>query len=128
MDQGTTVKLGVAALVAALVVVAYVVRGSRLREAKRRVGEYLAGYFNGDLPLDQLVRRAREVASRGFLGSPECQALVQAAFQRAAQAKLAGTAHSLDVEKKLLTALAAVRAEFGLPERYQNEGWKAGRE
>ena len=62
------------------------------------------------------------------MGSPECQAFVQSAFQRAAEAKLAGEAHSLDAEKKLLTALAAVRSEFGLPERYRNEGWKAGRE
>ena len=128
MDEGTAVKIGVAALVAVLLVVAYVVRGSRLRETNRRIGECLAGYFNGDLPLDQLARRAREVASRSFMGSPECQALVQAAFQRAAEAKLVGKAHSLDTEKELLAALAAVRAEFGLPERYQNEGWKAGRE
>jgi hypothetical protein len=92
------------------------------------MGEVLAGYFNGDLPLDQLAGRTREIASRSFIASPECQALVQAAFQRATEAKLVGKAHSLEVEKRLLTALAAVRAEFGLPERYRNEGWRAGRE
>jgi len=128
MDERTAVTVGAAALIAALAIVAYVVRRVRLRETKRRIGEFLSGYFNGDLPLDQLARRAREVASRGFMGSPECQAFVQSAFQRAAEAKLAGKAHSLDAEKKLLTALAAVRSEFGLPERYRNEGWKAGRE
>ncbi len=128
MDQGSAVKVGVAALVAVLLVVAYFVRESRRREMKQRIGEYLAGYFSGDVALDQLIRRTREGASPSFIGSPECQALVQAAFQRTAEAKLAREGHSLDAERKLLAALAAVRAEFGLPERYQNEGWKAGRE
>ncbi len=127
MDESTAINVSVATLVAALLIAAYIVRGRRLREMKRRMGELVADYFNGDLPLDQLARRAREVASRNFIGSPECQALVQGAFQRAAEAKL-GEAPSLEAEKKLLTALAAARAEFGLPERYQNEGWKAGRE
>ena len=128
MDERTLINIGAAALIAALLIAAYVVRRLRLRETKRRMGEVLAGYFNGDLPLDQLARRAREIASRSFTGSPECQALVQAAFQRAAEAKLLGKAHSLEVEKRLLAALAAARAEFGLPERYRNEGWRAGRE
>jgi hypothetical protein len=128
MDETTVIGVGGAALVAALVVAAYVVRWLRLRETRRRMGEFLASYFNGDLPLDQLGRQAREIASRRFMGSPDCQALVQAAFQRSAEAKLAGKAHSLEIERKLLTALANVKLEFGLPDRYQSEGWRAGRE
>jgi len=128
MDERTAISVGVAALVAAAVIVAYVVRSVRLRETKRRMEEFLAGYFNGDLPLDQLARRAHEVASRRFIGSPECQSVVQTAFQRAAEAKLVGKAHTQEVEKKLLTALAGVRSEFGLPERYKNESWRAGRD
>ena len=128
MDEGTVINLGAAALVAALVIAAYVVRWLRLRETRRRMGECLASYFNGDLPLDQLGRQAREIASRRFMGSPDCQALVQAAFQRSAEAKLAGKAHSLEIERKLLTALADVKVELGLPDRYRIEGWKAGRE
>ena len=128
MDDRKVIDLGAAALVAALAVVAYLVRALRLRATKRRMEEFLAGYFNGDVPLEELAERAREVASRRFIGGPECQALVQAAFQRAAEAKLAGRARSLEVERKLLAALAAVRAEFGLPERYRNEGWRSGRE
>jgi hypothetical protein len=128
MDERTVMKVGAAALIAALLGAAYAIRWIRLRQTKRRMAECLTAYFNGDLPLDQLARRARDVASRRFMGSPECQALVQAAFQRSAEAKLPGTAHSLEIEKKLLTALAAVRFEFGLPDRYQSEGWKAGRE
>ena len=119
MDEKTAIR-GAAALVAVILIVFYTIRGVRLRETKRRMGEFLSGYFNDSLPLDQLSRRARDVASWRFMGSPECQALVQSAFQRAADAKLAGNAHSLEVEKKLFAALAAVRSEFGLPERFQN--------
>jgi hypothetical protein len=128
MDAGMVIDLGAAALIAALLILAYAVRGRRLRETKRRLREFLAGYFSGDVSLEELAKQAREVASRRFMGGPECQALVQAAFQRAAEAKLAGAAHSLEVERTLLAALAAVRAEFGLPERYRNEGWRPGRE
>jgi hypothetical protein len=56
------------------------------------------------------------------------QALVQAAFQRTADAKLAGNAYSLEAERRLLAALADVKSEFGLPDRYVSEGRRAGRE
>jgi hypothetical protein len=128
MDERAAINVGGAVLVAALLVAAYVIRRLRLRETRRRMGELLANYFNGDLPFDELARRAREVASRRFMGSPDCQALVQAAFQRSAEAKLAGKAHSLEIERKLLTALADVKSEFGLPDRYRSEGWRVGRE
>jgi hypothetical protein len=62
------------------------------------------------------------------MGSPECQALVQATFQRRAEEKLAGKAHSLQIERQLLRALADVKTEFGLPDRFRGEGWRAGRE
>jgi hypothetical protein len=128
MDERSAVIAGAAALIVALLVVAYFIRWLRLRETKRRMGECLARYFNGDLPLDQLAQRAREIASWRFMGSPECQALVQAAFQRSAEAKLAGKAYSLQIEKQLLIALADVKTEFGLPDRFRSEGWRAGRE
>ena len=128
MGNATTITYGIVAFIAALLIAAYVFHRLRLRQSMRRTGEVLARYFNGELPLDQVARQAPEVSSRGFTGSPEFQALVQAAFQRAAEARLVPDKHSLDVERKLLTALAAVKTEFGLPDRYQNEGWKAGRE
>jgi hypothetical protein len=128
MGKRIAINLGVAALVAALLVAGYIIHWLRLRQTKQRMEEFLAEYFNGDLPLDQLARRAREVASRNFIGSRDCQALVQAAFQRSAEAKLVGKAYSLEIEKQLLAALADVRSEFGLPERYRSEGWRAGRE
>jgi hypothetical protein len=129
MDERRAAIAGVvAALIAALLIVAYFIRWLRLRETQRRMGECLARYFNGDLPLDRLAQLTRETASRRFMGSPECQALVQSAFHRAAEAKLVGNAPSLEIEKQLLAALADVKSEFGLPERYLSEGWSAGRE
>ena len=126
MDDATTIKYGVVAFIVALLIAAYVFRRLRLHQAARRTGEVLARYFNGELPLDQVARQVPEVASRRFTGSPEFQALVQAAFQRAAETRL--VPYSLEVEKKLLRTLAALKLEFGLPDRYQNEGWKPGRE
>lgn len=128
MEKSIAINLGVATLVAALLVAAYIISRLKLRQTKQRMEQFLAEYFNGDLPLDQLARRAREVASPSFIGSRDCQALVQAAFQRSAEAKLVGKAYSLEIEKQLLAALADVRSEFGLPERYRSEGWRAGRE
>jgi hypothetical protein len=128
MDENAAINVAAAVLIAALVIAAYLIRGFRLRAAKRRMEEFLAGYFSGDLPFDQLARRAREVASGSFLGSAECQALVHAAFQRSAEAKLAGSAYSLEIERQLLAALAEVKGEFGLPDRYRSEGWRVGRE
>src|SRR6516225_3020809 len=126
MDE--RIATGVAALVLVFLIAAYVVRRLSVRKAERRMSEIVTAYFNGDLPLDELARRSRERASWSFIGGPQCQALVQAAFQRAAETKLAGAAASLDVEKKLLNALADLKSEFGLPERYKSEGWRAGRE
>jgi hypothetical protein len=128
MDETTPIKIGVAALFAALLIIFYVLRRLRIQQSRRRVGGIFARYFEGDMPLDQLAREAHGAASGRFLGSSECQALVQAAFQRAAEAKLADGTHSLEAEKRLLMALAAAKSEFGLPERYQSEGWKSGRE
>jgi len=126
MDE--RIATGVAALVLVFLIAAYVVRRLSVRKAERRMSEIVTAYFNGDLPLDELARRSRELASWSFIGGPQCQALVQAAFQRAAETKLAGAAASQDVEKKLLNALADLKSEFGLPERYKSEGWRAGRE
>ncbi len=43
MDERTAVTVGAAALIAALAIVAYVVRRVRLRETKRRIGDFLSG-------------------------------------------------------------------------------------
>ena len=45
MDETTAIKVGATALIAALLVIAYVVRRVRLRETSRRMGEALGRYF-----------------------------------------------------------------------------------
>ena len=128
MGSRLAIDGGVVALLAALIAAAVFVRWLRVRRASRRLAELLSAFFAGDLPLDQLSARASEAVGQSFLGSGECQAVVQAAFQRAAQSKLAPDAHPLAAEKALLAALARVKAEFGLPDRYQVEAWRPGRE
>jgi hypothetical protein len=69
MDERSAVIAG-AALIVALLVVWYFIRWLRLRESKRRMGECLAGYFNGDLPLDrlnQLAPSAKPSSRRRFI-------------------------------------------------------------
>ena len=126
MDE--RIAIGAAALILVFLIAAYVVHRLSVRKAERGMSEIVTGYFNGDLPLEEPARRSRELASRDFVGGAQCQALVQAAFHRATETKLAGAGASLDVEKKHLKALADLKSEFGLPERYQSEGWRAGRE
>ena len=116
------------ALIVALLIVAFLVRRRRLLQTERQLRAFLARYFNGEISLDQLAGQARKVASRQFIGSAEFQSLTQAAFQHAAETRLDRQAHSLEAEKKLLTALAALKSEFGVPDRYQSEGWRPGRE
>ena len=50
--------------------------------------DLLKGYFKGDVPADQLGRRAREIVSRHFTRSDEFYSLAVAAFQRAVDATL----------------------------------------
>jgi len=127
MERGAAVSVVFGLVVVAAAVVFLAVRFSRLR-AGRVLSELLAEYFRGGMPAGQLGRRAREAAGRGFIGSPEFQSLAVAAFQRAANERLIGKPHTIKDEAELLGMLAAVKAEFGLPDRYQIEGWRAGRE
>ena len=64
----------------------------------------------------------------GFTGSGEFHALVTAAFQRAAAARLALYQHTVEDENKLLRSLAALKGELGLPDLYRIEAWRPGRE
>lgn len=95
---------------------------------KRLIGELLQGYFDGRMAADQLCRRSREIASPGFLSSSKFHALTRAAFQSAANVELAQQGDLREDEQKLLSLSAALTREFGLPERYRIEGWRAGRE
>ncbi len=127
MDRGVAFSVVLGLVVIAAVAVFLAVRLRSLR-ARRTLSELLTGYFRGGMPAEQLGRRAREAAGPGFLASPEFQSLAVAAFQHAANERLIGKPHTMKDEAELLKMLAAVRKEFGLPERYRLEGWRAGRE
>lgn len=88
--------------------------------------DLLKSYFNGDVPAKQLGRRAREIASQHFTRSDEFYAFAIAAFQSAIDA--AHTQQTKQDERKLLSAMAALKREFGLTDLYQVEAWRPWRE
>ena len=100
----------------------------RLRAKRLQLMDLFNGYFRGDVPADQLGVRARQIASRHFIGSAEFYSLAIAGFQSAVEARLAHQPHSEEGQKKLLKLLAGLKNKFGLTDRYQIEGWRAGRE
>jgi hypothetical protein len=108
------------------ILVAY--RTRRLQSKRLLLMELFAAYFRGDMPADQIGQRACQIASRRFMVSAEFFALAIAAFQCAVDTLLSHRPHSEEGQKKLLGLLAALKNEFGLTDRYQVEGWRAGRE
>jgi hypothetical protein len=126
MDRVTVVMIVLAVLVIGSAAV-YFLR-NRQRRARQLTMELLKGYFQGDIDARQFARRLRESGDYGFTGSAEFHALVTAAFQRAAEAKLAHRPHPVEDENKLLRSLAALKEEFGLPDLYRTEAWRPGRE
>jgi len=129
MDSDTIVLIVAGAVLAGVllsILIAFWRR--RLRRNRLRVAERFKRYFDGDVPVDQLGRHIRQIASRHFLRSAEFYSLATAAFQRAVDAKPAHPASSKEAERKLLGLLAALKREFGLTDRYQIEAWRPGRE
>jgi len=117
-----------AALVGAVIWIYLARRHRRLRIKRLLILELLKGYFQGEMPADQLGQRTREITGRGFVQSAEFHSLAVAAFQRAIDAKRADQSHSREDERKLLGLFAALKNEFGLTELFQVEAWRAGRE
>jgi hypothetical protein len=103
-------------------------RSRRLRAKRLQLIDLFNGYFRGDVFADQLGQRARQIVSRHFTGSAEFFSLAVAAFQSVVDTKLAHQPHSEERQKKLLRMLAALKNEFGLPDRLLIEGWRSGRE
>jgi hypothetical protein len=103
-------------------------RSRRFRAKRRLLKELFNGYFRGDVPADRLDHRARQIASRHFMGSAEFYSLAVAAFQSAADTALRQQPQPEERQSKLLRLLAALKNEFGLTDRYQIEGWRPGRE
>ena len=116
------------ALVGAVVSIYLARRHRRLRIKRLLILELLKGYFQGEMPADQLGQRTREITGRGFMQSAEFHSLAVAAFQRAIDAKVADKSHSGEDERKLLGLFATLKNEFGLTDLFQVEPWRAGRE
>ncbi|HTR14923.1 MAG TPA: hypothetical protein VMI72_17155 [Roseiarcus sp.] len=117
----------VCAVCAAAVVIGYLLHRHRHTRYGRLIRGPLEEYFAGQMEVGQLGRRARETVGRSYLAGNEFFAEAVAAYQRAMDAVRAKKRPGLN-EDKLIRLLAALRNEFGLTERYKNEGWRAGRE
>ena len=90
--------------------------------------DLLKSYFKDDMPANQLGRRTREIVSEHFTYSDEFYSLVVSAFQTAVDDTFAQQPHTEQAERKLLSAMAALKREFGLTDRYQVEAWRPWRE
>ena len=99
----------------------------RLQTKRQLILELLKEYFRGKATMDQIAKHVREIAGHYFMRDAQLYPLVIAAFQNTFDATIA-QAHSREDEKKLLGLLAAVKKEFGLPDRYRIEGWRVRRE
>ena len=115
-----------AALVGAVISIYLARRHRQLRMKRLQILELLKGYFQGDMPADQLGQRTREITGRGFMHSTEFYSLAVAAFQRAMDAKLADQSHSWEDKRKLLGLFAALKNKFGLTDLFLVEAWRAG--
>jgi predicted urease superfamily metal-dependent hydrolase len=115
-----------------LVIAVIVVLMGHLRRRHRLdrllVIDLLRSYFKDDMPANQLGRRTREIVSEHFTYSDEFYSLVVSAFQTAVDATFAQQPHTEQAERKLLSAMAALKREFGLTDRYQVEAWRPWRE
>jgi hypothetical protein len=120
--------ISAALLVIALIVVLTGHLRRRHRLDRLLVIDLLRSYFKDDMPANQLGRRTREIVSEHFTYSDEFYSLVVSAFQTAVDATFAQQPHTEQAERKLLSAMAALKREFGLTDRYQLEAWRPWRE
>ena len=128
MDAGRLIDFGIICLgSAAGAILIYFVYRHRRSRATSAVHGLLADYFDEKVGVEELGRKARALVGRSFLGGNESFAETARAFHDAVDRRLPPN-HSLKDEAKLLGLLAALKNEFGLTDRYQIEGWRAGRE
>ena len=107
----TILGIGGAILIAIFLSIYFAYR-RRLVTTKRLMTELLNRYFDGDLPADQVGQRAGEIASRRFLRSAEFYSVAISAFQRAADAKLAHQAHSIEDERQSAEVVGCFEKRF----------------
>jgi hypothetical protein len=120
--------ISAALLVIALIVVLTGHLRRRHRLDRLLVIDLLRSYFKDDMPANQLGRRTRKIVSEHFTYSDEFYSLVVSAFQTAVDATFAQQPYTEQAERKLLSAMAALKREFGLTDRYQVEAWRPWRE
>lgn len=100
----------------------------RHRIERQLIKDLLGSYFKGDVPLDQLGRHTREIVGQGFTHGDEFYSLVVSAFQSAVDASRMPRMQAKQGDRKLLSAMAALKNEFGLTDLYQVEAWRPWRE
>ena len=111
----------------AVALLIYLVYQRRRRRALNLMRSLLQDYFDEKTNVQELGQKARSAVGRDFLGGNESFAESVRAFQNAVDKRLPPN-HSQKDEGELLGLLAALKNEFGLTDRYQIEGWRAGRE
>lgn len=126
-DDPFSLIVGGAVLIVVLSSIYFAQWRHRLQTKRLLILELLKRYFQGKVPMDQLTRRVPEIAGHYLMRDAQLYPLVIVAFQNTLDATIAD-AHRKEDETKLLGLLATVKKEFGLPDRYQIEGWRAGRE
>jgi hypothetical protein len=129
METDTIPIIVSAALLAGVLVGVYLAHRRRRHRFKRQLMmELLKAYFNGDVPADQLGRRAHQIVSEHSLQSPEFYSLAVAAFQSAMDARLTKRPYTEKDERTLFGLMARLKNVFGLPDLYRIEAWRPGRE
>jgi len=92
------------------------------------IKDLLRSCFKGEVPTDQLGRRRREIVGHGFTHGDEFYSLVVSAFQSAVDASRTRQTQAKQGDRELLSAMAALKNEFGLTDLYQVEAWRPWRE
>ena len=128
MDTITLIISG--ALLATALVFLFVGHMRRRHHLKRRLlMDLLKSYFKGDVPAKKLRRRTREIVSQHFTRSNEFYSLVVSLpFRVLLMQPLRRRRSTEQGERKLLSALATLKHEFGLTDLYQVEAWRPWRE
>jgi len=127
IDTMTLITSG--ALLAAALIILFVGHLRRRHHLERLLMvDLLKSYFEGEVPANQLGQRTREIVSRHFTRSDEFYSLAVAAFQTAVDATLTQQTNTEQGERKLLSAMATLKHEFGLTDLYQVEAWRPWRE
>ena len=128
MDAGRLIDFGFFCIgCAAAAILIYLVYRHRRSRATSLMRGLLEDYFDEKIGVEELGQKARAAVGRSFLGGDESFAGTVRAFHKAVDKRLPPS-HSQKDEAKLLGLLAALKNEFGLTDRYQIEGWRAGRE